>query len=304
MHAVVSADADIPATRQTYRTVTGAVTRIDAHQHFWSYSPAAFDWIDPGSVLAQDFVPDDLMPLLDDAAIDGCIAVQACQTDAETDWLLDLAAANPRIVGVVGWIDLGTDDVVQRLQARAGSPKLVGFRHIVQDEPDDAFLLTPAFVRGVRAALEQGFSYDILVKPRQAIHVRRFCDAVAAGLSEAPRLILDHGAKPDIAQGGWQPWADAVADMAQVPSLYCKISGLMTEADHATWTGDQIARYLDHLLACFGPDRLIFGSDWPVCRLAAEYRRVVDLIEDFVTRACPSARDGIFGRNAAAAYRL
>jgi predicted TIM-barrel fold metal-dependent hydrolase len=267
------------------------VTRIDAHQHFWSYSASGHGWIDPGSVLARDYAPADLMPLLDDASIDGCIAVQACQTEEETRWLLGLAAADPRIMGVVGWTDLCADD-------------LVGFRHIVQDEPADDFLVTPAFVRGVRAALGRGFSYDILVKPRQAIHVRRFAELVGAGLGDAPRLILDHGAKPDIARGTWQPWADAIADMAQVPSLTCKISGLVTEAEHATWTADQIARYLDHLLACFGPDRLMFGSDWPVCRLAADYARVVDLIEDFVTRACPDASERIFGGNALTAYEL
>ena len=255
------------------------MTRIDAHQHCWSYSQSAFDWIDPESVLAQDFLPADLMPSLDDAAIDGCIAVQARQSEAETTWLLALAAACPRILGVVGWIDLRAGDIAERLETWSGSSRLVGFRHVVQDEPDDDFLLTPDFVRGVRAAVSRGFSYDILVKPRQAIHVRRFCDRVATGVSTPPRLILDHGAKPDIAQGGWQPWADSIVEMAQMPSLYCKISGLVTEADHATWTADQIARYLDHLLACFGPDRLIFGSDWPVCRLAAEYHQVVDLID-------------------------
>jgi predicted TIM-barrel fold metal-dependent hydrolase len=280
------------------------VTRIDAHQHFWSYSASGHGWIDPGSVLARDYAPADLMPLLDDASIDGCIAVQACQTEEETRWLLGLAAADPRIMGVVGWTDLCADDVVERLDVLAGEPALVGFRHIVQDEPADDFLVTPAFVRGVRAALGRGFSYDILVKPRQAIHVRRFAELVGAGLGDAPRLILDHGAKPDIARGTWQPWADAIADMAQVPSLTCKISGLVTEAEHATWTADQIARYLDHLLACFGPDRLMFGSDWPVCRLAADYARVVDLIEDFVTRACPDASERIFGGNALTAYEL
>lgn len=280
------------------------MTRIDAHQHFWAYSAAGYGWIDPNSVLARDYAPADLMPLLDDAGIDGCIAVQARHDEDETAWLLSLAAADPRIMGVVGWTDLCADDVADRLDAWSGASALVGFRHIVQDELADDFLVSPAFVRGVRAALARDFSYDILVKPRQAIHVRRFADLVAADLATAPRLILDHGAKPDIAQGGWQPWADAVVEMARVPSLRCKISGLVTEADHATWTEEQIARYLDHLLATFGPDRVMFGSGWPVCRLAAEYRRVVDLIENFVARACPDARDRIFGGNAVAAYGL
>ncbi|HXH17350.1 MAG TPA: amidohydrolase family protein [Sphingomonas sp.] len=278
--------------------------RIDAHQHFWSYSPSAYRWIDPDSVLAQDHLPDALMPLLDRAGIDGCIAVQAQQTEAETDWLLELAAADPRILGVVGWTDLCADDVERRLDRWQPADALIGFRHGVQDEPADDFLLTPAFVRGVRAALARGYSYDVLVKPRQAGHVRRFVDQVAADLGGTARLILDHGAKPQIAQGDWQPWADAIADMAQAPALYCKISGLVTEADHATWTAVQIEPYLDHLLACFGPDRLIFGSDWPVCRLAADYQRVHDLIADFVARACPAASDRISGGNAITAYGL
>ncbi len=276
-----------------------AVTRIDAHQHFWNYTAAGHDWIAPDSTLARDYGPGDLMPLLDAVGIDGCIAVQACQTEAETTWLLDLAAANPRILGVVGWIDLRAADIADRLAAIRHAPALVGFRHIVQAELADDFLLTPAFVRGVSAVVRADLSYDILVTPRQAPYVGRFAETVGEG-----RLILDHGAKPDIAHGGWQPWADAIADMARIPWLRCKISGLVTEADHATWTADQITRYLDHLFACFGPDRLMFGSDWPVCRLAAEYQRVYDLIDAFVTRMCPEARDRIFGGNAAIAYGL
>ncbi len=280
------------------------MTRIDAHQHFWTYTTAVHGWIDPESVLARDYGPVDLMPALDDAGIDGCIAVQACATEAETEWLLDLAVAHPRILGVVGWTDLCADDAEERLDMWRATPGLVGFRYGVQDEPNDDFLLTPSFVRGVRAALARGFGYDLLIKPRQAAYVRRFADQVADGPSTGGALILDHGAKPEIAIRGWQPWADAIADMARAPSLYCKLSGLVTEADPATWTADDIARYLDHLLECFGPDRLMFGSDWPVCRVAAEYRRVHDLIDDFVARTCPDARDAIFGGTAATAYRL
>ena len=278
--------------------------RIDAHQHFWTYSAAAHPWIEPGSVLARDHAPADLMPLLDRAGFDGCIAVQAEQTEVETDALLGLAADTPRILGVVGWTDLTADDVADRLDALRRVPTLVGFRHMVQDEPADDFLLTPAFVRGVRAALARGFSYDILVKLREAGHVRRFVDLVGGDQVRDGQLILDHGAKPAIAIRGWQHWADAIADMARAPTLLCKLSGLVTEADHASWTADRIAPYLDHLLACFGPDRLIFGSDWPVCRLAAEYQAVHDLIDDFVKRACPDARDRVFGGTAAIAYGL
>ena len=230
--------------------------------------------------------------------------MQAEQTEAETDALLRLAAETPRILGVVGWTDLAADDVADRLDRLRQVPGLVGFRHMLQDEPADDFLLTPAFVRGVRAALARGFSFDILVKPREAGHVRRFVDLVGIDQVRDGQLILDHGAKPAIAVGGWQPWADAIADMARAPTLLCKLSGLVTEADHTAWTADRIAPYLDHLLACFGPGRLVVGSDWPVCRLAAEYQAVHDLIDDFVTRACPDARDRIFGGTAATAYGL
>lgn len=280
------------------------MTRIDAHQHFWTYTPSDYDWIPTGGVLARDYGPADLMPLLDAAGIDGCIAVQARATEAETDWLLGLASANTRILGIVGWTDLCAPDVEERLEQWRTAAALVGFRHGVQDEPEDDFLLKPAFVRGVREVLNRGLSYDILITPRHAGYVRRFADLVGDGLADGGRLILDHGAKPDIAHGGWQPWADSIADMAQAPSLRCKVSGLVTEADHAAWTADQIARYLDHLLACFGPERLIFGSDWPVCRLAADYARVYDLVDGFVTRSCPDARDAIFGGNAATAYGI
>ncbi|HEX8485319.1 amidohydrolase family protein [Sphingomonas sp.] len=273
--------------------------RIDAHQHFWQYDARAYSWINPASVLAATHEPADLKPLIEAAGIDGCIAVQARQDAAETRWLIDLAAAHPWIVGVVGWVDLRADDIAERLSAAPAGAPIVGYRHVVQDEQEDDFLLTPAFVRGVRAVLAHGLAYDILITPRQASHVRRFAEMAGYG-----RLILDHGAKPNIAAGDWQPWAASIADMAQVPTIFCKVSGLVTEADHAAWTPDDIARYLDHLLGCFGPDRLIFGSDWPVCRLAADYVRVHDLIAGFVARHCPDHAGAIFGGNAERAYAL
>ncbi len=278
--------------------------RIDSHQHFWRYDRHAFDWIPPVSALASDHLPSHLKPILEQAGIDGCIAVQARQSDDETLWLATLAAQNPWILGVVGWVDLQSHDIAERLEAWAGITSIVGYRHIVQGEPEDDFLLGDAFVRGVRAVLARGLSYDILVFPRQAVHVRRFADLVDADPARRGRLILDHGAKPDIAGGGWQPWADAVAEIALTPGLYCKLSGLVTEADHKGWCADDIARYLDHLLRCFGPERLMFGSDWPVCTLAAGYNRVQALIADFVMRSCRDDEAAIFGGNAARAYPL
>lgn len=272
--------------------------RIDSHQHFWRYDPTEYRWIDPASVLAADHGPADLAPVLATSRIGGCIAVQARQTAGETRWLTALASAHPWILGVVGWIDLRADDIADRLAA-APAGAVVGYRHVVQDEPEDDFLLTPALVRGVRAVLAEGLAYDILVTPRQAAYVRPFAERVGEG-----RLVLDHGAKPAIAERGWQPWAESIADMARAPGLFCKLSGLVTEADHAAWTPDDIARYLDHLLACFGPDRLLYGSDWPVCTLAADYARVHDLVADFVARRCPEHAAAIFGGNAARAYDL
>ena len=278
--------------------------RIDSHQHFWRYDRQAFDWIPPVSALASDHLPAHLKPVLKQAGIDGCIAVQARQIDAETLWLTALAKENPWILGVVGWIDLRLQDIEQRLEMWAGLTSIVGYRHIVQGEPADDFLLGDAFVRGVRAVLARGLSYDILVFPRQAVHVPRFADLVDADPARRGRLILDHGAKPDIAGGGWRPWADAVAEIARTPGLYCKLSGLVTEADHTRWSVDDISRYLDHLFECFGPERLLFGSDWPVCKLAADYGRVHALIADFVTSSCPDHEVAIFGGNAARAYPL
>lgn len=270
---------------------------IDAHQHFWVYRQPEYAWIPPDAPIKRDFLPDDLMPLLDAASIAACIAVQARQSETETAWLLELAARFPRIAGVVGWVDLQSSAIEARLDHWCRNPALVGFRHVVQDEIDDDFLLRDAFVRGVAAVLRRGLSYDILITPRQTRHVRRFADLVGEG-----RLILDHGAKPDIANGGWQPWAEHIAEMALVPQLWCKVSGLVTEADHQHWSADQLAPYIEHLLRHFGPDRLMFGSDWPVCLLAADYARVVDIVQEFVARHCPEAAERIFAENARAAY--
>jgi len=278
--------------------VDAAAGAIDAHQHFWRYDRANYGWIPEGSALAADHLPADLRPELDRAGIAGCIAVQARQSEDETHWLLELAEANPWIVGVVGWIDLRADTIAERLEALR-HPRLIGFRHIVQDEPDPDFLLGDAFVRGIRAVLAADLTYDVLVYARQADRVPAFLDRAGEG-----RFVLDHGAKPDIAAGLWQPWADAIAEIARRPNIWCKISGLVTEADHANWSAGEIERYLDHLLACFGPERLIYGSDWPVCRLAAEYETVHGLARNFVMRACPAHADAIFGGNARRAYKL
>lgn len=271
---------------------------IDAHQHFWRYDPPRFPWIAPGSVLAADYLPAQLAPRLALSGISQTIAVQAEPDEAETRWLLTLAEQSDWIIGVVGWTDLQTEGVEARLDAIA-HPRLVGLRHMVQDEPDPRFLLRPAFIEGVRAAMRRGWTYDLLLVADQLPLAPRFIEAVGEG-----RLVLDHGAKPKIAVRGWEPWASAIAEVAAFSNVWCKVSGLITEADHQAWTASDIRPYLDHLLACFGPERLIFGSDWPVCRLAGCYGQVHDLIADFVASACPQHAASVFGDAARAAYGL
>lgn len=273
--------------------------RIDAHQHFWRYAPAEYGWIAPDGPLARDHLPDDLAPRLHERSISATVAVQARQTPGETEWLLRIADQSEWVAKVVGWDDLQAEDIAERLADARAFPKLAGFRHVIQDEPDDHFMLRPAFTGGVQAALSAGFTYDILIQPRQHEMLPRFLDTVGPG-----RLVLDHGAKPDIRAGGTSAWAAAIRDAAAFPHLHCKISGLVTEADHAHWRADDIAPYLDHLLECFGPERLLFGSDWPVCRLAATYARVCDLIGDFIERRCPDHADAIWGGNAARFYGI
>lgn len=271
---------------------------IDAHQHFWAYDPARLPWVAEGSVLAADRLPEHLLPLLNDGGVAQTILVQVEQREAETRWMLDLADRHSWIAGVVGWCDLQAEDVGERLE-RLRHPRLVGLRHMVQDETDPHFLRRPGFIAGVREAARRGLTYDLLIVADQAPCAPRFIDTVGDG-----RFVLDHGAKPKIRERGWRPWADAIAEIGRLPNVWCKVSGLVTEADHAAWTAEDIAPYLDHLLECFGPERLIFGSDWPVCTLAAAYDQVQGLIEDFVTRRCPEHAASVFGGAARRAYAL
>ncbi|WP_313538820.1 amidohydrolase family protein [Sphingomonas sp.] len=271
--------------------------RIDAHHHLWHYTLDAFGWIEPGSAIARDFDPDDLACEMQASGIDHAIAVQARQSEAETAFLLDCASRQPKIAGVVGWIDLRAPDIAERIAARPTGP-ILGYRHVVQDEPDADFLLGDAFVAGVRAVLAAGLSYDVLVNAAQLGTVPAFLDRVGEG-----RLILDHAAKPNIAAGAWQPWAEQIAAAARYPNLFCKVSGLITEAA-GDWKPGDFERYLDHVFACFGPDRVLWGSDWPVCELAGRYADTLDLIAGYVARHCTDAERAVFGDNSVRAYAL
>jgi L-fuconolactonase len=274
--------------------------RIDAHQHFWKYNPVRDAWItDEMALLRNDFLPKGLLPELAANDVAGCIAVQADQSEAETFFLLDLASQYETILGVVGWVDLCADNVAERLEYFSQYPKLCGFRHILQAEPDDRFMLRPAFLRGIECLGSErfGFTYDVLVYPPQL-------SAVIELVSKFPNqpFVIDHMAKPRIKERRHLPWAHHLRTVAENKNVYCKVSGLVTEADWQNWTVQDFTSYLDLVFEVFGVDRLMFGSDWPVCLLAASYRQVVEVIADYA-RDLPAADQAkIFGLNAGNLY--
>ena len=274
--------------------------QVDAHQHFWKYNPDEYDWIDDSmSLLRRDFLPDDLALKLQSLGFDGSIAVQARQSLEETRWLLDLAERAPHVWGVVGWVDLRASDVQSQLKTLARNPKLVGIRHIVQSEPDDRFLLKQEFLRGIAALEEFGLAYDILIYtkhlPAAIEFVKKF---------PRQRFVLDHLGKPPIKSGTIEAWAQGIRELAAFPNVYCKLSGLVTEADWQRWTHDLIRPYLDVAFECFGADRLMIGSDWPVCLVAASYERAIELVKAYISDRAPQSLAGVLGDNAARFYRL
>ncbi len=277
---------------------------IDSHQHFWRYEPARDAWItDEMSVLKRDFLPADLIPELGANGIDACVAVQADQSEKETLFLLDLAQQCKTIAGVVGWVDLCAPSLPERLQHFSRFQKLRGFRHIVQAEPDDRFMIRAEFVRGIAALAEFQFVFDILVYPKQL-------PAAIELVAKFPgqRFVLDHMAKPAVKAGGRaganSAWARHMRAIAAGANVYCKLSGLITEADWRHWRAEDFTPYLDVVFEAFGPDRLMFGSDWPVCLLAGTYRRVKQLIVDYLRDRPDAEKEKIFGANAARFYGL
>ncbi len=273
--------------------------RIDAHQHFWHYDAARDTWITAGmSALKRDFLPDELAGHLAERGFDGCIAVEAAPSIEHTRFLLDLARAHPFIRGVVGWVDLLAHDLDRVLDTLAGEPLLKGVRHAAQAEADD-YLARNDVAHGIAQLGAFGFTYDILIYARQL-------PAAVTLVSRLPaqKFVVDHVAKPPIRDGTLAPWATRLRELAQRPNAYCKISGLVTEADWRNWRPEHLGPYLDVALDAFGADRLMFGSDWPVCLLAADYGTVVDVVEDYAAALTESERRGLFGGNAARFYHL
>ncbi len=269
--------------------------RIDAHQHFWNYSDDMV-WITPDmSAIRKNFSPADLAPLLRENNIDGCVAVQVDQSPAETSYLLDLAAEYDFIKGVVGWVDLSAADISEQLTAYKQHEKLKGFRHILQGE-EPGFMLQPAFLNGIKKLGEMGFTYDILVFPRHL-------SAVVELLEQFPDqpFVIDHLAKPHIKEGRMDNWATDMQTIARYPNVCCKVSGMVTEADWQTWNTADLVPYLDVVTEAFGTNRLLFGSDWPVCLVAAEYGEVVSIVSNYFSTA---EQDAVFGENASRFYHL
>jgi L-fuconolactonase len=274
--------------------------KIDAHQHFWNYNPAEHVWMtEEMAAIRRDFLPGDLVRLLERAGFDGCIAVQARQNLEETRWLLELAERHGFIRGVVGWVDLRSPELPAQLERFAGEKKLVGVRHVVQDEPEDDFMLGEDFRAGIGRLAGSGLAYDVLIYPRQlpaAIRlVREFPDQ---------RFVLDHIAKPAIAEGRREPWEAGIRELAQSPNLYCKLSGMVTEARWGQWRKDDFRPYLDVVFEAFGPERLMIGSDWPVCTVSGSYEAAVGIVLDYIGKFPARVRESILGGNCAQFYRL
>jgi L-fuconolactonase len=274
--------------------------RIDAHNHFWLFNKADYGWIDDSmALLRDDFTPQRFRKVLDAAGIDGTIAVQARQSLEETRWLLQLAEANDFIKGVIGWVDLCSPQLQQQLQEFEGCSKLKGFRHVLQDEPDDSFMLQPAFIDGIKLLADIGYCYEILVFARQLGAVQKL-------LQQLPemRLVIDHIAKPDLKEHSSRNWFGDMHSISAYPNVYCKLSGMVTEADWNNWNAKDIRPYIDHVIQRFGGERVMFGSDWPVCLVAADYLGVKALVEEYLNQHYPQFKNNIFGLNASRFYQI
>jgi len=274
---------------------------IDAHHHFWKISRGDYHWMTPAMpLLARDYLVDDLQPHLRKSGVARTVLVQAAATEAESDFLLDLASHTDFVAGVTGWLDLADSRFPQRLAHYRRHPKFVAVRPMLQDMNDDAWILRPEVLRNLRYVAELKFPFEFLTFPRHLPHVLR-------ALEEAPGLhaVIDHLSKPPIASGALEPWATLMKRVADFPEVYCKLSGMVTEADHARWSPDSLAPYVDHVVDVFGADRLLFGSDWPVCRLAAEYGEVVNALRTVLSpRLGPRELEKVFRCNAERFYGL
>jgi len=272
---------------------------LDAHHHLWRYTREEYGWIDDSmSALQRDFLLAELESVTASAGIDGTVVVQARQTVEETRWLLEIARCSSLVRGVVGWCDIAGAGFSGELDSLAGESKLVGLRHVVQAEPQ-GFLDAPEFNRGVRAMQGTGLVYDLLIVERQLEEATRFVDRHPGQV-----FVLDHIAKPRIAAGEIEPWKTRLAELARRPNVWCKLSGMVTEADWKSWTAEDLAPYFDAVVEAFGPGRLMAGSDWPVCLAACSYTRWWELLRQQFSSYSETEMSAIFGGCAAEVYGL
>jgi len=272
---------------------------IDTHQHFWNYDPKTHDWINEDMrVIRKDFLPADLAPILKENNVDGCIAVQADQTDAETQILIREVNQNSFIKGVVGWVDLNSTEIEAALASYTDTKMLKGFRHILQAEPK-GFMLAPSFKKGIDALTKYNYTYDLLIYASQLKEAKEFI----SNHSTQP-IVIDHLAKPNIKEGEWENWKKDINEIAQYPNVYCKISGMATEANWNTWTMDTLKPYIDTVVEAFGTDRIMFGSDWPVCLLASSYSKWLETLQNYFNTFSIDEQASFFANNAIKFYKL
>lgn len=274
--------------------------RIDSHNHFWNYDPAHHAWIsDDMEIIRQDFLPEDLEPILQEYGFQGCVAVQADQTETENHFLIEQALNNDFIKGVVGWVDFKAKNIEDRLAYYKQFKRVKGFRHILQGEADRAYMLNEDFKRGIAKLKDFGYTYDILIYTDQLAYTEAF----VAAFPDQP-FVIDHLAKPDIKNGEINQWMQGIKSIAQHKNVSCKLSGMVTEAHWQNHQYDEFVPYMDVVFEAFGADRVMYGSDWPVCRVAATYGNMLSIPEKYVARLSAGEQAKFWGGNAAAFYNL
>jgi L-fuconolactonase len=272
--------------------------RLDAHQHFWYYNSAEHVWMtDKMEVLKRDYLPKDLKPLLHSIGFDGTIAVQARQVLQETEWLLELSNQYEFIKGIVGWVDVRSSDIRTQLEKYSQHPKFKGVRHVVHDEPDDNFMLLPEFQRGIAALKDFNLTYDLLLFYRHLPVAVKLVEK----FPEHP-FVVDHISKPAIKDKMISPWKEDIEELATYDNVYCKLSGMVTETHWRQWEVEEFKPYLDIVIGAFGPERVMIGSDWPVCTLSGDYQSVMNIVMDYVQQFPAETQKKILGGNCARFY--
>jgi len=274
--------------------------KIDAHNHFWKFDPVRDNWItEEMSAIRRDFMPADFLPVLQQHGFDGCIVVQSDQSEKENDFQLKNAAQYDFIKGVVGWVDLQSPQVEERLTYYRSFPAMKGFRHILQGEADRALMLKPAFKQGVSLLEKYGFTYDILIFPDQL----KYAEELVAAFPRQ-KFVIDHIAKPDIKAGSSDNWEKGIQALADHENVFCKISGMVTEADRRQWRKEDFTPYIDTVVEAFGTDRIMYGSDWPVCQVAASYSKMLGIVSQYFSRFSATEQAAFFGGNASSFYHI